>query len=120
VPELPLKSETPDPSIGSDIEELARRLGGVEHLEPEARTTLAGLLRKLAAELDQAEPSAHKEQLAESAAQLVRAVKDQHEPGVVEAARERLEQAVARAETNAPVATDLVLQLIHVLAGLGI
>jgi hypothetical protein len=120
VQEQPAKGETSDLSVGSDIEELARRLGGVEHLEPEARATLAGLLRKLAAELDQAEPSAHKEQLAESAAQLVRAVQDRHEPGLVEAARERLEQAVARAETNAPVATDLVLKLIDVLAGLGI
>ena len=120
MPEQRREGETPDPSVGTDIEELARRLGGVEHLEPEARATLAGLLRKLAAELDQAEPSAQKEQLAASAAQLVRAVRDQHEPGLVEAARERLEQAVARAETNAPVATDLVLQLIDVLAGLGI
>jgi hypothetical protein len=120
VPEQPSKAETPDPSIGSDIEELARRLGGFEHLEPEARTTLAGLLRKLAAELERAEPSAQKEQLAESAAQLVRAVKDQHEPGLVAAARERLEETVARAEAKAPVATDLVLQLINLLADLGI
>jgi hypothetical protein len=120
MPEQPSTDETPDRSVGTDIEELARRLGGVEHLEPEARATLAGLLRKLAAELDQAEPSAHKEHLAESTAQLVRAVKDQHEPGLVEAARERLEEAVARAEANAPVATDLVLQLIGVLARLGI
>jgi hypothetical protein len=120
VPDQSLKGETPDPSIGSDIEELARRLGGFEHLEPEARARLAGLLRKLAAELDHAETSAQKEQLAESAAQLVRAVKDQHEPGLVAAARERLEEAVARAEAKAPVATDLILQLINILAQLGI
>ena len=120
MPEQPSNGVTPDPPVGTDIEELARRLGGVEHLAPEARATLAGLLRQLAAELDRAEPSAHKEHLAQSAAQLVRAVQDQHEPGLVEAARERLEAAVARAETKAPVATDLVLQLIHVLAGLGI
>ena len=120
MPEQSSTGETPDPAVESDIEELARRLGGVEHLEPEARATLAGLLRKLAAELDLAEPSTQKDQLAETAAHLVRAVKDQHEPGLVEAARERLEQAVARAETKAPVATDLVLQLIDVLAGLGI
>ena len=74
----------------------------------------------LAAELDQAERSTHKEELASTTAQLVRAVKDQHEPGLIEAARERVEQAVARAEAKAPVATDLVLRLIDVLAGLGI
>jgi hypothetical protein len=120
VPEQSLKGETPDPSIVSDIEELARRLGGFEHLEPEARATLAVRLRQLASELDHAEPSAHKEQLAESAAQLVRAVKDQHEPGLVAAARGRLDEAVARAEAKAPVATDVVLQLINILAQLGI
>jgi hypothetical protein len=120
VPEQPSTGDTPESSTGSDIEELARRLGGVEHLDPKSRATLAGLLRKLAAELDEAEPSAQKEDLAESAAQLVRAVQDQHEPGLIEAARERLEEAVARAEAKAPVATDLVLQLIDTLAHLGI
>jgi hypothetical protein len=112
--------ETPNPSKGSDIEELARRLGGVAHLDPQARAALAALLRKLAAELDESEPSAQKEQLVESAAELVRAVRDQHEPGLIAAARERLEGAVARAEAKAPVATDLVLQLIDTLAHLGI
>ena len=120
MPEQPSAGNTPGPSIGSDIEELARRLGGVEHLDPTARATLAGVLRKLAAELDQSEPSAQKEHLAETAAQLVRAVQDQHEPGLIAAARERLEGAVVRAEAKAPVATDLVLQLIDTLAHLGI
>jgi hypothetical protein len=112
--------EQPDPSAVNDIEELARRLREAEHLEPEARQQAADLLGDLAAELDQTEPSAQKEHLAESAAQLVLAVQDQHEPGLIEAARARVEEAVARAEANAPVATDLVLQLIDVLANLGI
>jgi hypothetical protein len=120
VPEQPSTGETPNPSIGSDIEELARRLGGVDRLDPAARAKLAGLLRDLAAELDRREPSAQEEQLAESAAQLVRAVQDRHEPGLIVAARERLEAAVARAEAKAPVATDLVLQLIDTLAHIGI
>jgi hypothetical protein len=120
VSEQPSTGKAPDPSMESNTEELARRLGGFEHLEPEARATLAGLLRKLAAELEHAQPSAHKEQLAEGASQLVRSVKIQHEPRLVAAARERLEEAVARAEAKAPVATELVLQLIDILARLGI
>jgi hypothetical protein len=112
--------EQPDPSAANDIEELARRLREAEHLEPEAREQVADLLGELAAELDQTEPSAHNEQLAKSAAQFVRAVKDQHEPGMIEAAKDHLEEAVARAEAKAPVATDLVLQLIDLLATLGI
>jgi hypothetical protein len=106
--------------IAHDIEDLARRLVAAEHMDPGGRAEVAALLRKLASELDEAGPSADKQHLAATAAQLVRAVEDQHGPGLVNAARERLEEAVARAEANAPVATDLVLQLIDVQAGLGI
>jgi hypothetical protein len=120
MPEPQSKGEQPDPPVENDIEKLARSLREAEHLEPEARVQAADLLGDLAAELDQTEPSAHNERLAESAAQLVRAVKDQREPALIGAARERVEKAVAAAEAKAPVATDLVLQLIDVLAGLGI
>ena len=50
----------------------------------------------------------------------MQAVNEEHDPGLIAAARERLEETVARAETKAPVATDIVLQLIDVLANLGI
>jgi hypothetical protein len=113
-------AEQPDRPIVNHIEEIASRLRETEHLEPEARVQVADLLDKLAEELDQAEPSAQKEHLAQTAADLMRAVKDRHEPGVIEAARERLEDAVAKAEAHAPVATDVVLQLIDLLARLGI
>src|SRR5438874_443946 len=99
---------------------MARRFLEPEQLEPEARAEGADLLGDLAGALDRPEPSAHTEHLAQSTAQLVQAVKDQHEPGLIESARERLEEAVARAEATAPVATDIVLRLIDVLAGMGI
>lgn len=120
MPEDPPKGDEPVPPTADTIEELARRVRESEHLEPGTRDQVADLLGDLAAELNQAEPSAHKELLAQTATQLVQAVRDQHEPGLIEAARERLEEVVARAETNAPVATDLVLQLIDLLANLGI
>jgi DNA-binding NtrC family response regulator len=120
MPDHPSQGEQPVPPIVGEIADLARRLREAEHLEPELRERAADLLGGLASELDQAERSAHKEHLATTTAQLVRAVKDQHEPGLVEAARERVEQAVAAAEAKAPVTTDLVLRLIDVLAGLGI
>jgi hypothetical protein len=50
----------------------------------------------------------------------VQAIRDQHEPGLIEAAWERLEEVVARAETNAPVTSELVVQLIDLMASLGI
>jgi ABC-type transporter Mla subunit MlaD len=116
--EQPSKGERSDRAV--DIDELARRLREAEHLEPEAREKVAGLLRELSDALEQAEPSPHTEDLTQSTAQLMQAVKDQHEPGLIEAARERLEEAVARAESKAPVATDVVLRLIDALAGAGI
>ncbi len=112
-----------EPSVpaGVDvIEELARRLHEAEHLEPQARGEVAALLRELAAELDQPDPPPHAQHLVESTAQLVHAVKDRHEPGLIEASRERLEEAVVRAEAKAPVATGIVLRLIDVLAATGI
>lgn len=112
------KSETPEPPVIDEIGELARGLREADHLEPEARGEAADLLGALAEVLDK--PSAHAEDLAQSTAQLVRAVKDQHEPGLIEAAWDRVETAVARAETKAPAATDIVLRLIDVLAGIGI
>jgi hypothetical protein len=113
-------AEQPDRPIVNDIEEIASRLRETEHLEPDARAQAADLLDKLAEEIDQAEPSAHKEHLAQTTADLMRAVKDQHDPGVIVAARERLEEAVAKAEAHAPLATDVVLELIDLLARLGI
>jgi hypothetical protein len=120
MPEQPSKGEEPDPPIADDFEELARHLREAEHLEPEAREKAADLLGAMAEALEEPAPSAHTERLAESTAELVRAVKDRHEPGLIEKARERLMDAVARAESKAPLATDIALQLIDVLAGIGI
>ena len=114
------KGEGPGPPGVDVIEQLARRLHEAEHLEPQARAEVAALLRELAAELDRPEPSPHAQHLAQSTAQLVHAVKDRHEPGLIEASRERLEEAVVRAEAKAPVATGIVLRLIDVLAATGI
>ena len=91
-----------------------------EHLEPGTRDQVADLLGNLAVELNQAEPWRTKELLAQTTTQLEEAVRDRHEPGLMDAARERMEEVVARAETKAPVTTDLVLHLIDLLANLGI
>ena len=116
----PSKGEEPAPPIVNEIEALARRLRAAGPLEPGTRENVARLLGDLARALDQPELAPHSEDLAHGTVQLVRAVQDQHPPGRVEAARERLEGAVARAETAAPMATEIVLRLIDVLGGLGI
>jgi len=116
--EQPSKGEKSDPSVADDIEKLAYHLREAEHLEPEVREQATELLGDLAVAMDQ--PSTHTEDLVQKTAQLVRAVQNPHQPGLIEAARDQLEEAIARAETTAPVATDIVLRLIDVLAGIGI
>ncbi len=118
--ERPSKGEGPVRPVAVDIEDLARRLHEADHLGPETRAELAALLRSLAETLDRPGVPVQAEQLAQSTAELVRAVKDRHESGLIEAARDRVEGAIARAEAKAPVATEVVLQLIDVLAGIGI
>jgi hypothetical protein len=116
----PSKREESDSPIADHIEELASRFREAEHLDPEARAEAADLLGDLAVALNQPESSTQTQHLAQHTARLAQAVKDQHELGLIVAARERLEEALARAEAEAPVATDIVLQLIDVLASLGI
>ena len=118
--EQPSKREESDPPVADHIEDLASRLREAEHLDPEVRAEAANLLGDLAVALNHPESSAQTQHLAQRTAQLAQAVKDQHDPGLIVAARERLEEAIARAEAEAPVATDIVLQLIDVLASLGI
>lgn len=120
MPERTSEGPVPEPMAADDIAELARRLRDADHLEPEARAELADLLHELAEALDQPEPSAQTEHLARSTAHLVRAWHGGAEHGRIGAARERLEDAVARAEAKLPVATGIVLRLIDTLSGLGI
>ena len=109
-----------DSPLAATIEDVARRVREAEHLEPDTRVKVADLLENLAAELNETEPSEHKELLAQTTTKLVQAVHEEHETGLIESARERLEEVVAKAEANAPVATDLALHLIELLANLGI
>ena len=118
--EQPPHREGPDPQSAVDIEELARCLDEADHWEPETRARVAGLLDELAAELGQPDSSEHADHLAQITAQLVRAVKDRHEPGVIGAARERLDDAITKAEAKSPVVTDIALRLLDVLTGMGI
>ncbi len=120
MPEELNTSEQPKTPVRDEIEELAQRLREADHLDPQARSELAHLLSELAAALEQPQVSVHTEELAERTAKLVRAVKEQHEPGLIEAARTRLEDTIARAEAKSPVVTEIVLRLVDVIAAFGI
>ncbi len=107
-------------SIAHEIEELAGRLHEADHLQPEARAEVARLLGELRTVLAHAERSPHAEDLAQGTAELVRAVKEERDPGLVSAARTRLDDAVSRAEAESPLATNIVIRLLDVLTGIGL
>lgn len=109
-----------EPTTRQSLAQLAQLLREVEHLDPQVRDKLADLVDELAATLHGEIPLARASHLAESAAQLVRALHDRRDEGPIALARDHLEEAVARAEVDAPVATGVARRLIDLLAELGI
>lgn len=119
-------AETPPPTDAGPADartrliELARLLRDARHLDDAERGELADLVAELAEALGPAAPSPQVDHLAEAAAHLVQALHEKHDAGPIAAARRRLEDATARAEARAPVATGLARQLIDTLADIGI
>lgn len=114
----------PTPSveqIRAGLHDLARDLRQADHLEPQAQRALADLLEELNRVLGPAAPpSAETAHLADSVAQLARALHEQHHPSLLEAARNRLQEAAVRAENAAPIPVGMARRLIETLANLGI
>jgi hypothetical protein len=108
-------------SVQHDLHELARRLREARHLKAEDQRTLSDLLDELAEALGPAAgTSAEKDRLAQAAAQLAESLHRPPAPGLVAAAKERLEEAAVHAETDAPVATGIIWRLVEALSNLGI
>ncbi|MFN4259055.1 MAG: DUF4404 family protein [Gemmataceae bacterium] len=120
MPEPP--SNTPEqPPLEHNLHELAQNLRQAAHLDDDTRQALARLMDELGHAVRQADiPSEEIAHLTESATQVARAVHEQHEAGMLAAARDRLEQAMLRAENAAPVASGIARRLIDALANLGI
>jgi tRNA C32,U32 (ribose-2'-O)-methylase TrmJ len=115
----------PQPPTAADVHaslhHLAQFLRQSGHLDTQEQQALADLVDELGRAIDQAAlPSAETAHLAESIAQLTRAVHHRHDTGLLTAAKERLGQAVVSIETQAPMATGLVRRLLEALANLGI
>jgi hypothetical protein len=92
----------------------------VRHIGPQARRELADVLDELATELAKIPESPQAGHLAESAAHLVDELRGERAEGPLAAAKHRLEEAAARAEAKAPVATGLAFRLVDLLAEIGI
>ena len=100
---------------------IAELLREVDRLEPEAQAALADLIDELGQALDaETVPSAALAHLTETATHLVQAVGRGEEPGLLGRARDRLEQAVAAVEAEAPQTAGLARRLMETLSNLGI
>ena len=103
------------------LRELATLLRESAHLNPETQKSLASLLEELGAELDSSSAiPAKTARLAEAVGDVARSLHEQHHTSLLETARDRLKEAAAHAETEAPVATGVVYRLIETLSSLGI
>ena len=120
MPEQP-PSGTPAPSPAqASLHAVAELLRDPRPLTPAVRTALADLLDELGGTpAPEAVPPAEVQHLAESTAQLARALRRKDE-GYLAGARDRLEQAVLAAEAKAPTAADLARRLLDALANIGI
>ncbi|HZT83579.1 MAG TPA: DUF4404 family protein [Gemmataceae bacterium] len=121
MPDQPPAAPPPPTPPPSDLHELARLLRHADHLGPEERRAVANLLEELGRALpSSALPADEKAQLTASAALLARALHEQQDEGVLAHARERLQEAAARAEARAPIAANILGRLFQVLADWGI
>src|SRR5947209_19447004 len=98
MPEQPFNPQAPS-AIQANFHELAALLRRSRHLEPEVQSELSELLDELSRALDpSALSSTETAHLATSAAHLVQSLHQEHPPGLLAAAKERLEDAAFRAE----------------------
>ncbi len=107
--------------VQAHLHAISQLLRQSHRLDPETQVLLANLMDELGNALDSTEvPSDDVADLTEGAAQLVQAVHEEHEPGLLEAAEERLERAVAAIEFEAPALAALTRRLADMLSNLGI
>jgi hypothetical protein len=104
----------------ASLHAVARALRGAHHLGPEARQALADFLDALNdPETTAAASPADMHRLTDRATHLLQALQHQHDPGVLAAARDGLEEAVLRVESQAPV-VGAFHRLLDALANIGL
>lgn len=108
-------------AVRGNLHAIALLLRQKNRLSPESQALLADLLEELGKTLEgNAIPSAEVARLTECAAQMVDAVHHGREPGLLEAAHDRLDRAVIAVESQAPTLADLTRRLAQMLADVGI
>lgn len=121
MPEQP-PSATPAPAgVQASLHTIAEILRDPHPLSREVRSVLADLVDELGRLLATAAvPPAEVAHLTESTAQLARAVHRQATPGLLAAARNRVEAAIFAAESKAPLTAGLARRLLDTLANIGV
>lgn len=107
--------------VQNSLHTIAEILRDPRPLSREVRGVLADLVDELGRVLGTAAvPPAEVAHLAESTAQLARAVHVQEPPGLLAAARDRVEAAIFATESKAPLTAGLARRLLDTLADIGI
>jgi hypothetical protein len=105
----------------ASLHAVARALRETPHLGREARQALADFLDALEnPETTAAASPTDMHLLTDRAAHLLHALHHQHDAGVLATARDRLEEAVVRAEAAAPVTAGAFRRLLDALANIGV
>lgn len=121
MPEQPPSRTSAAAGVQASLHTIGEILRDPHPLSHEVRGVLAELVEELGRVLESATvPPAEVAHLAESTAQLARAVHVQEPPGLLAAARQRLEAAILAAEAKAPLTAGLARRLLDTLANIGI
>ncbi|MSQ97074.1 MAG: DUF4404 family protein [Gemmataceae bacterium] len=120
MPETPSQPPATE-QVQAHLHAIARLLRETRHVGPEAQALLADLVDELGNALASADvPNEEVARLTECTTHLAQAVQEEGQPGMLEAAEERLEHAVLAVETKAPVLAGLTRRLAEMLSNLGI
>lgn len=118
-------SEPVPPSAAAEVQahlrNIARILHECKHLGPETQKLMADLVEELSNALSSSTvPSKDLAHMTECAAHLAQAAKQPQAPEKVTTARDRLENAIIRIETEFPTVAGVGRRLIDALGELGI
>jgi hypothetical protein len=103
------------------LQEVVALLRDADHLDADARQSLAALAEEMQRFLDTTSaPTDEELHLVQRATEVIDALHRQHPPSALSAARGRLDQAVLSAESRAPMVAGLGRRFLDVLANLGI
>ena len=115
----------PGPQTVAELQARLRQLSAsirqTDHLDSSTQASLASLLDELTMQLESNGIELEKTtRLAEAVSEVTHSLHEPHSAGLIESASNRLQEAAARAEVEAPVATGVVYRFIDVLANMGI